>query len=117
MELDILVKHKDGSFLLVKNEVYEASVSGKCENYDDRLQCARLILLDKTGINCNDFIQIYKGENSIMLFCEISIDKNSILDSIIYKWVNLREFLEYLNSSDGIDRQKYSIKMGALKCY
>lgn len=130
---EVLVKHKDGTFLLTKRDLkkqehpgeYEATSGGSCLKGEDKFTCIKRELLEETGINTDNFIQIFKSytKDSIIysFFCEVNIPKDSIImqkgETIEYKWVKLADFLRYLNEENGMVNRKRRIKMGVLKCF
>lgn len=125
---DCLVKHVDGSILLVQRhpskEVYPlyygASAGGSALVNETPLDCVKRELKEETGIDENEFILINftvdKETHSIYYeyLCITNWDKNGIVlqenETIDYKWVNKDEFKEYISSNKCVKRQINRIK-------
>ena len=113
---DILVQHKDGSFLLTKRDIdkdvypgyWEASAGGSAVKGETPEDCAKRELFEETGIICSSFelIKITFSERSHTLIysylASVDCDKNSVVlqdgETTEYKWVNCEGLIEYAES-------------------
>lgn len=120
---EVLVKHKDGSYLLMKRSYqkanypgfYETSAGGSALKGENKLSCVKRELKEETGIDSNSFIELGKTVNEksksiyYSFLCITNCDKKSILlqkgETIDYKWVSKDEFIEFLNSDKVIKSQ------------
>jgi len=133
---EVLVRHIDGDYLLMKRDenkpnyggYYEASAGGSALKGENQLECAKRELFEETGITSNNFIEIgrYVSDNTIYynFLCETDCNKSNIKiqkgETTSYKWINEKEFIEFVNSNEIIEAQKirykeYFIKMKYLK--
>lgn len=131
---EVLVRHVDGSFLLMKRSMakpnypgfYEATAGGSALMGEDKIQCITRELKEETGITCNDFLEVnyHISEESHCHFysfvCTLDCQKNSIQlqenETEGYKWLSEKEFIEFVNSDEMIPEQKkryynYFVKM------
>ena len=113
---DILVQHKDGTFLLTKRHIdkdvypgyWEASAGGSAKLGETPEECAKRELFEETGILCFSFelIKITFSERSHSLIysylARADCDKNSVVlqegETTEYKWVNDAGLIEYADS-------------------
>ncbi len=113
---DILVQHRDGTYLLTKRhpgkDIYpgywEASAGGSAQLGEDPEECAKRELFEETGIRCGSFelIKITFSERSHSLIysylTKVDIDKNSVVlqagETTEYKWVDDAGLIEYAES-------------------
>ncbi len=120
MVCDILVRHKDGDFLLMQRDFnkepypgrYEASAGGSALAGEDPLTCAKRELLEETGISSDSYELIshtFSDKSNAMFYSyltEVDCDKDCIVlqegETIAYKWVSLQEMLEHIKSDEGI---------------
>lgn len=133
---EILVRHTDGDYLLMKRDPskpshggrYEATAGGCAVKGENKWQCAKRELFEETGISSDNFEEIGSSvsENGISYFflCITDCDKESIKlqkgETIGYKWVSETEFIEFINSDEAISSQRddylvYLKNMGYLK--
>ncbi len=119
---DILVVHKDGTYLLTKRhpekDVYpgfwEASAGGSAVSGESPLQCAVRELKEETGIQIksDDLVLVShthseKSRSSFFSYV-VTVDcpKDSVVlqetETVDYKWVDAEEFLEYIDSDTAI---------------
>ena len=87
---EILVRHTDGDYLLMKRDerkpnyggYYEATAGGSALKGEDKLACAKRELLEETGISSNDLQEIscYTSYDTIYycFLCVTDCDKTSI---------------------------------------
>ena len=113
---DILVQHRDGSFLLTKRHIdkdlypgyWEASAGGSAQLGEDPEDCAKRELFEETGILCNSFelVKITFSNRSPSLIysylAKVDCDKNSVVlqegETTEYKWVDAAGLIEYAES-------------------
>lgn len=110
---EVLVRHADGSYLLMKRDAskptypgfYEASAGGSAIKGEDKLTCAKRELKEETGISAGKLEQITRVANDetrtiyFVFLCETDCDKNSVTlqpgETTEYMWVSPKEFREY----------------------
>ena len=113
---DILVKHTDGSYLLVKRredkDVYpgfwEASAGGSVQAGETALEAAKRELFEETGIRAEKFELINRAfrdaSHSIVncFFTVVDCPKDSVViqkeEAVEYKWVDAKGLIEYSES-------------------
>ena len=132
----VLVRHKDGDYLLMQRDFgkekypgfFEATAGGSALKGEDKIACAKRELLEETGINPDSFEEIGKvvSHNTIYyeFLCITDCDKNSVTlqkgETVSYKWICEKDFIDFVNSEDMIDIVKvryedFFRKMGYLK--
>ncbi|MGN0470896.1 MAG: NUDIX domain-containing protein [Acutalibacteraceae bacterium] len=120
---EVLVVHKDGSYLLMKRDFnkpnfggfYEATAGGSALKGETPYNAAVRELKEETGIIANKLCQIYKytDEKAHTIYygflCETDCDKNSVVlqkgETIGFCWLNKTEFLKYTESDRCIKKQ------------
>lgn len=133
---EILVRHTDGDYLLMKRDprkpnyggYYEATAGGSALKGEDKIACARRELMEETGIVSDSFTEIgqYTSHNTIyrMFLCVTDQDKTAVSlqegETVSYKWVSEPEFIDFVNSKEMIDVQQtryhsFFMKMGYLR--
>ena len=135
---EVLVRHKDGSYLCMKRSTvkevypgfYEASAGGGALYGEDHYACIKRELREETGIECDDFAIVGKyidDERGFIFYsftCTVDIDKDSIVlqegETEAYVWMTVPEFIEFINSDRAIDTQidrykEYFISIGYMK--
>ena len=113
---DILVQHRDGSFLLTKRHLgkdlypgyWEASAGGSAQLGEDPEACAKRELFEETGILCDslELVKITFSNRSPSLIysylARVDCDKNSVVlqegETTEYKWVDAAGLIEYAES-------------------
>ena len=107
---EILVKHKDGTFLLMQRDpqkaygsLWEASAGGSALKGESPLEAAKRELKEETGIVSNELTEVGRvvspETHSIYVdfFCETDCDKDSILlqegETVAYQWAERDELL------------------------
>lgn len=130
---EILVRHRDGDYLLMQRDVrkpnyggyYEATAGGSALKGEDKESCARRELLEETGISADTLVEIgqYISHDTIYcnFLCVTDCDKASVSlqegETISYKWVSAHDFIAFIQSDEMIDAQKnryhdFFVKMG-----
>ena len=107
---DVLVKHIDGSFLIMQRDfkkhlvgMWEATAGGSALLGEQPIDCAKRELFEETGIIPSTIIQvdtmIHKPRHAIYceFICITETNKNAIKlqkgETIAYKWVTQKELL------------------------
>lgn len=119
---EVIVRHIDGDYLLMKRDYakpsyggyYEASAGGSALKGEDEMSCIKRELFEETGICSDTFTMIGKNISKNAIFfsylCVTDCDKSSITlqdgETISYKWVNEKEFIDFINSDEVIETQK-----------
>ncbi len=134
---DILVKHKDGDYLLMQRDLskpnfggfWEATAGGSALVGEDALTCAKRELLEECGISQAESweeIGKYTSHNTHYhsFLCTTPCNKASVAlqdgETIAFRWISEKEFINFINSGDMIPTQKnrllaYFDKMNYLK--
>lgn len=121
---EVLVKHVDGTYLLMKRSYekeqfggyYEATAGGSALKGEDEFKCIIRELKEETGIDCKEFKEVayhvFDHVHTIMhcYVCVVDCDKDSVLlqdgETIGYKWINRAEFIDFINSNEIVPTQK-----------
>lgn len=119
---EVIVKHKDGMYLLMQREwkkpnfpgLYEASAGGCVLKGEKPYDAAVRELKEETGIEAEQLKQIYRcrGKHTIYYgyLCEIDCNKESIKlqegETISYLWMTKEEFLKFVESDKYIQPYK-----------
>ena len=134
---DVLVRHRDGSYLLMKRSTakriypgaWEATAGGSALAGEDAYACVHRELKEETGIDCDAFTEIRKYVNpDVHSICHSYLAVTDCpRDSIQfqpgetegYRWVTEAEFREFVRSGEMIPTQKrrllpWLISMGYL---
>lgn len=135
MVCQILVRHTDGDYLLMQRDFakpnfggyYDATAGGSALKGEDPFTCARRELLEETGITAGSLEEIgsCRSKNTIYhnFLCVTDQEKDSITlqpgETISFRWVSEKEFIDFVNSGRMIEPQKnryqaYFVKMGYL---
>lgn len=133
---EILVRHIDGDYLLMRRDVrkpnyggyYEATAGGSALKGEDKVSCAKRELLEETGISSDEFMEIgrYTSHDTIYynFLCVTDCDKSSVSlqegETISYKWISEKDFISFINSNEMIDIQRkcyqnFFVKMGYIQ--
>lgn len=133
---EILVRHIDGAYLLMKRDprkpnyggYYEATAGGSALKGEDKLSCAKRELWEETGIAADHFTEIgrYPSHDTIYynFLCVTDCDKSSVTlqegETVSYQWVSEKDFIAFIHSDEMIDIQReryreFFEKMGYLK--
>ena len=121
---EVLVKHKDGSYLLMQRDyekesdpgMFEATAGGSALKGESPVSAAIRELREETGIIAGKLTQIggrisYNRHALLYQFlCVTDCDKAAIAlqqgETISYKWVSKDEFLKFMDSDECIPEQK-----------
>ena len=124
---DILVKHTDGTFLLMKRDpqkhfggMWEATAGGSALAGENPLQCAIRELKEETGIISADLVELGREVSDktssiyIEFLCITDWNKDNISlqqgETVDYKWVSKEELLSMKKDELATERmQKYVI--------
>ena len=125
---DCLVRHIDGSFLLMKRHpckpvyplAYEATAGGSALINETPLECVKRELKEETGIDCDNFTLInysISDQRHAIYYnylCITDCKKDCITlqenETIDYKWVDLEEFKEFVQSEHCVKTQIARLK-------
>lgn len=121
---DVLVRHTDGDYLLMKRSsskdmfpgMYEATSGGSALKGEDSISCIKRELFEETGITAGEFYEIAHycfPDRNTLFYCYLCItdcDKSSIVfqegETEGYKWLSEAEFISFVNSDEMIPTQK-----------
>lgn len=122
MTVEILVRHADGDYLLMKRDerkpafpgYLEATAGGAAQKGEDPMSAAYRELREETGIVADTLEPIenmvYRRMINYQYLCVTDCDKDSITlqegETVDYKWVTEKEFVEFINSGDMIPTQR-----------
>ncbi|MDV4151927.1 NUDIX hydrolase [Clostridium sp. AL.422] len=132
---EVLVKHVDGTYLLMQRDFnketfpgkYEASAGGSSLKGEAPIQCAIRELNEETGITATSLDEIYyvvSEENERIYhgyLCVVDCDKDSIIlqegETISYKWMKEEDFLDFVNSNEysGGHRKRLKVYFDKIK--
>jgi 8-oxo-dGTP pyrophosphatase MutT (NUDIX family) len=123
---EILVKHVDGSYLLMQRDfnkesypgMFEATAGGSALKGESPITAALRELREETGIHAGDLVQINKTNSDNTIFysflCMTDCNKSAIIlqtgETVSYRWITKEEFLEFMNSSECIPPQRDRLK-------
>ena len=120
---EVLVKHVDGSFLLMQRDwnkegypgFFEAGASGGVLKGESPYQGAARELFEETGIVSNDLTLVFAQSNMKDTFfygflCTANCPKESIVlqegETISYRWLNEAEFLKFMHGEEFVPTQR-----------
>ncbi len=119
---EILVRHIDGDYLLMQRDLqkatyagyYEASAGGAAVKGEDAMTCAKRELLEETGITALSWCEVGKNYSRHGIFYNYlavtDCNKNAITlqagETISYKWLNEKAFIDFIHSDAVIPFQK-----------
>ena len=122
---EILVRHTDGSYLLMQRDLnkegypgmFEASAGGSILKGEAVFDGAVRELKEETGItatsdNLTRIYRVYNGRHAILhgFLCVTDCDKSSVTlqegETIAYKWLDKDEFIEFIYSENSIKEQQ-----------
>ena len=127
---EILVRHTDGSYLLMQRDfnkkgypgMFEASAGGSILKGETPVCGAVRELKEETGITADNLIQIYRiiddyNRNTIYygFLCVTNCDKNSVTlqegETISYIWLYEDEFLRFIDTAEYIKEHKNRLNL------
>ncbi len=106
---EILVKHKDGTYLLMQRDfnkdhyggMWEASAGGAALSGESPMECALRELKEETGITASELVEVGRVINEhyhslyVEYLCETDCSKNSVTlqsgETVDYQWVTGEE--------------------------
>lgn len=120
---EILVRHKDGSFLLMQRDLgkegypgkLEASAGGSVLKGECAFDGALRELREETGITADSLTPLYRisdGRHNFYcgFLCVTDCPKDGITlqegETISYRWLNPHEFMTFMASDECIDVQR-----------
>ena len=138
MVCEVLVRHVDGTFLLMQRDFdkptypgkWEATAGGSALRSEDRFACVKRELREETGLSGHTFA--YLGDTFdeedrtlyVSFICLVDCDKDTITlqegETVDFRWIGADEMRGYLASDDNVDRQVERFsgwyrKMGLIK--
>ena len=122
MTVEILVRHTDGDYLLMQRDptkpafpgYLEATAGGAAQKGEDPLSAALRELREETGIVATHLQPIanmlYRRMLNYQYLCVTNCDKESVTlqegETVGYRWVSEKEFIEFINSGNMIPTQR-----------
>lgn len=119
---EIVVKHKDGTYLLMQRDfeklnfpgLYEATAGGSALKGEKPYDAAVRELKEETGIDAKELNKIYMCISKDTIYygyiCETDCDKESIIlqegETISHLWLTKEEFLKFVDSEKYIQPYK-----------
>ena len=119
---DILVRHRDGDYLLMQRDprkpnyggCFEATAGGSALKGEDADTCAKRELREETGIAEGELTPIsryvHRDTIYIQYLCVTGQDKASVTlqegETVAYRWLTESEFVAFVNSEEMIPRQR-----------
>jgi 8-oxo-dGTP diphosphatase len=123
---EILVRHIDGSFLLMQRDFnkegfpgkFEATAGGSALKGETPVLAAIRELKEETGIITEELKQINRtvGKSAIFysFLCVTDCDKSSVIlqegETVSFRWISEDEFIQFMNSPDCIPPQLERLK-------
>ncbi|MBE5779198.1 MAG: NUDIX domain-containing protein [Clostridiales bacterium] len=129
---DVLVRHRDGDFLLMQRDYakpnyggkYEATAGGSALKGESELECAKRELLEETGL-CAESLEefgryISKDTIYVSYLGTVDCDKASVTlqpgETISYKWISESAFKAFIHSGEMIPTQRVRFENYFKKC-
>lgn len=137
---EVIVKHKDGSFLAMQRDFdkknyggyWEISAGGAVQKGETALEGAVRELFEETGIYCNELEEIYNicYDDTQSIHCgfvsTVDCDKDRIIlqkgETVAYRWVKAENIIDFVIKDNYVDCQRarimpyiYSTTDGALR--
>lgn len=123
LSCEVLVRHTDGDYLIMQRSYdkkdypgyYEASAGGAALSGETPVECIKRELFEETGIISDNFEKIAFNifDDDKCLFYSYIAVTNILKDNIVlqagetisYKWLNKKDFTDFINSENSISRQ------------
>ena len=122
LAVEILVRHTDGDYLLMRRHpkksafpnYLEATAGGAAQKGEDAYTAALRELKEETGITATKLMPLGNMTYMHMLcyqyLCVTDCDKSSVTlqdgETVDYKWVKEREFIDFIHSGEMIPTQR-----------
>lgn len=120
---EVLVRHTDGDFLLMRRSMaknmfpgaWEATAGGSALKGEDAAACVRRELREETGIEAGDLElierRVVRGDTIFCTWlCVTDWDKSAVTlqagETDAFRWVNEKEFMEFIRSGDMVNTQR-----------
>ncbi len=121
---EVLVRHVDGDYLLMQRDLskpnypgyFEATAGGSALKGEDKLACIRRELFEETGILSDEFEEVGHRVDDVSqciycsFVCTTDWNKEAVRlqegETIAFRWLDRRAFMEFFHSKEGILRQK-----------
>ncbi len=134
MVAEILVRHEDGEYLLMKRDPHkatyggyeEATAGGSALKGEDARTCAIRELREETGITASDLshvsVTVTKGVIYHAFLCVTDCDKTAIRlqegETVSFRWIGEKEFIRFFQSAEMIPhtREHYLAYFEKIKC-
>ena len=123
MVCEVLVRHADGSFLLMQRDYrkpaypgkWEATAGGSALRGEDLMTCIKRELREETGLLGHTFAYLgsHVDDTDATIYhsfiCRVDCDKDAVTlqegETVAYRWADESEMRAYLASDDVVDRQ------------
>ena len=122
MTVEILVRHTDGDYLLMRRHpdkpafpgYLEATAGGAAQKGEAPIEAALRELREETGISADTLTPIanmtYRRMLNYQYLCLTDCDKSAVTlqegETVGYKWVNEEEFIDFIHSGNMIPTQR-----------
>ncbi len=126
--VNVIVKHLDGSYLLMKRDpnklpfpgLYEAGAGGSILKGETPIIGAKRELFEETGVKIDEltFLCAVSNMKNAFYYTYMGVtdcEKDSVTlqegETVAYRWVNRKEFLEFIESDEYIPSHRERIKL------
>ena len=122
LAVEILVRHTDGDYLLMKRDeakpafpgYLEATAGGAAQKGEDPLTAALRELYEETGITAKTLTplgnMVYHRMLCYQYLCITDCDKSSVTlqegETVDYRWVSEHDFIRFIHSGEMIPTQR-----------